>query len=115
MPPEVFIHYLQHGEGDLNPLRNDWLGHLPKRLTKHDAASDGYGMHVIEGPNKPGIFFVTMLVVICTIVVSTVYSTKTRDVQGGTGIGAFIIACYSAFLTAWIFWRSGSEDLQAGR
>jgi hypothetical protein len=107
MPPEVFIHYLQHGEGDLNPFRNDWLGHLPKRLTKHDSACDGYGMHVIEGPNKLGIFLSTMIMLVCTIIVGVVYSVKQADVQGGTGIAALVIASYTSFLTAWIFWRSG--------
>jgi hypothetical protein len=105
MPPEVFIHYLEHGEGDLNANRNDWLPHLPKRLRKHDAACYGYGMHVIEGPHKLGIFIVTMLVLVLTVLASVLWSVLRHDVQGGTGIGALLIACYTAFLTAWIYWR----------
>lgn len=108
MPPEVFIHYLGHGEGDLNPLRNDWLGHLPKRLKKHDAACEGYGMHIIEGPHKFCIFVLTVIVIICSVLTSIAYSTKTGDVQDGTGIGAFVIGCYKSFLWAWTYWRSGS-------
>jgi hypothetical protein len=107
MPPEVFIHYLEHGEGDLNPNRNEWLGHLPKRVNKHDSACDGYGIHVIEGPNRWNIFLMTMIVLICTVVVGVVYSVKGGDVQGGTGIAALVMACYTSFFTAWIFWRSG--------
>jgi hypothetical protein len=106
MPPEVFIHYLQHDEGDLNPCRNEWLNHLPKRLKKHDSACVGYGMHIIEGPNKFAIFVITMLFLALTIVVGITYSIKQRDVQGGTGIAALVIASYTSFLTAWIFWRS---------
>jgi hypothetical protein len=100
MPSEVFIHYLQHGEGDLHPSRNDWLPHLPKRVNKDDAACDAYGMHIIEGPHKLGIFVMMVFVVICTIIVSAVYSSRTLDVQGGTGIGALVIACFTAVLTA---------------
>lgn len=107
MPPEVFIHYLEHREGDLNPLRNDWLGHLSKRLSKHDSACDGYGMHVIEGPNRFGIFIVMMILVGCTIVICVVYSVTKTDVQGGTGIAALVIASYTSLLTTWISWQNG--------
>jgi hypothetical protein len=64
-------------------------------------------MHVIEGPNRLGIFIVTMLIVVCTIIVGVVYSATKTDVQGGTGIAALVIASYTFLLTAWIFWRSG--------
>jgi hypothetical protein len=64
-------------------------------------------MHVIEGPNRLGIFIVTMLIVVCTIIVGVVYSATKTDVQGGTGIAALVIASYTSLLTAWIFWRSG--------
>lgn len=105
MPPEVFIHYLEHDKEDLRESRKDWLPHLPKRVDNHGVDCDGYGMHVIEGPYRFGIFVITMLAVLCTVIISVVYSTKAKDVQGGTGIGALSIACYTAFLTAWIFWR----------
>jgi hypothetical protein len=64
-------------------------------------------MHVIEGPNRLGIFIVTMLIVVCTIIVGVVYSATKTDVQGGTGIAALVISSYTSLLTAWIFWRSG--------
>ena len=107
MPAEVFIHYLGHGPGDLNLNRNDWLRPLPKRLRKHESGCVAYGMHIIEGPHSVGIFILTMVVLLCVVAVSVGWSVIKQDVQGGTGIGALVIACYTAFMTAWIFWRSG--------
>jgi len=49
-----------------------------------------------------------MVILICTIVVAVAYSVMKSDVQGGTGIAALVIASYTSFLTAWIFWRSGA-------
>ncbi|KAK0705605.1 hypothetical protein B0H67DRAFT_387629 [Lasiosphaeris hirsuta] len=55
MPPETFIYYLEHGESDLNPNRHVWLPRLPKRLEKGvvhcGEATDGWGIHIIEGLN----------------------------------------------------------------
>ena len=79
-----------------------------KRLSKHDSQCVGYSTHIIEGPNKLGIFLITMVILICTIVVAVAYSVMKSDVQGGTGIAALVIASYTSFLTAWIFWRSGA-------
>jgi hypothetical protein len=60
MPLEIFIHYLEHGEEDLNPKRNDWLPRLPKRMDKrvidYHEGCYGWGVHVIEGPNCEVIF-----------------------------------------------------------
>ena len=108
MPPELFIHYLEHDEGDLSLHRNRWISRLPKRRTKHVEDCHAYGVHVIEGPNTFGIFITTIVILTCTIVVSVAWSTANQDVQGGTGIGALVVTCYTAFLTAWIFWRNGS-------
>jgi hypothetical protein len=105
MPAEVFIHYLHHGEGDLSRTRNDFIGRLPKRRSKHDAGQ-GYGVHIIEGPYYLGIFILSMFIMFCTVVTSIAWSAKNNDVQGGTGIGALIVACYTLFLTVWIFWRT---------
>jgi hypothetical protein len=63
-------------------------------------------MHIIEGPNKPAIFVITMTIIICTIIIAVVWSILRDDVQGGTGIAALVIASYTSFLTAWIFWSS---------
>jgi len=108
MPPGIFIHYLEHGDDVLNRNRNEWFDTLPMRKHRHTSARLGYGVHVIEGPHRWGVFKITMAVVICDVVLSILYSVLYDDVQGGTGIGALVIACYTAFLGGWIFWRSGT-------
>lgn len=107
MPPEIFIHYLEHGEGDLNPLRNDWLPRLPKRKGKRvidcNEACTGWGIHVIEGPNREVIFWILMITIMASVVAGVLWSTLRHDVQAGTGIGALVVALPSAILTAFLF------------
>ncbi|KAF1948353.1 hypothetical protein CC80DRAFT_431768 [Byssothecium circinans] len=107
MPPEVFVHYLEHGEGDLNPNRNDWLSRLPKRLDKRiidcEQACVGWGMHVIEGPNREGIFWIIMITMLAVVLTSVLWSTLRSDVQGGVGLGALIVALQMAILAAFLF------------
>jgi hypothetical protein len=107
MPPEVFIHYLEHGEGDLNPNRNDWIDPLPKRVEKHTSGCFGYGIHIIEKPNWLVVGILTMAVLVCDIAVTIAWSVRFGDVQGGTGIGTFIIACYTALLGIWVYSLGG--------
>ncbi|RYP68070.1 hypothetical protein DL769_005598 [Monosporascus sp. CRB-8-3] len=107
MPPEIFIHYLEHGEGDLSPVRNDWLPRLPKRLDKRvidcDEACFGWGLHIIEGPNREVIFFIAMATILSSVLVNVLWSTLQKDVQGGAGLGAVIVALPPAILTAFLF------------
>ncbi|KAJ5320655.1 hypothetical protein N7508_000938 [Penicillium antarcticum] len=111
MPPEIFIHYLEHGEGDLNPVRNDWLPRLPKRKEKRvidcDEACFGWGMHVIEGPNREVIFSMMMITILASVLTGVLWSTLRDDLQGGTGMGALIVALPPAILTAFLFRLGG--------
>lgn len=112
MPPEVFIHYLEHGEGDLNPCHNEWLGPLPKRL--HDRVIDstspcfGYGIHIIEGPNREGIFWITICITTVVLLASVVWAILMKDVQGGFGLGAMMIASYMALLSSFLYRLGGT-------
>lgn len=107
MPPEIFIHYLEHDEGDLNPVRNDWLPRLPKRKEKRvidcDEACFGWGMHVIEGPNRVVIFWIMMTTIFASVLTGVLWSALRNDVQGGTWMGALVVALPSAILTAFLF------------
>ncbi|KAI0902985.1 hypothetical protein F4823DRAFT_629775 [Ustulina deusta] len=111
MPVEIFIHYLEHGEGDLNPIRNDWLPRLPKRLDKRVIDSNescfGWGIHIIEGPNREVIFWIAILTILASVLISVLWSTLQNDVQGGAGLGALIVALPPAILTAFLFRLEG--------
>ncbi|KAH7013407.1 hypothetical protein EDB80DRAFT_371298 [Ilyonectria destructans] len=107
MPPEIFIHYLEHGEGDLSPARHDWLPRLPKRLDKRvidcDETCLGWGLHIIEGPNRESIFILAMITMFASVLATVLWSKLQGDIQGGTGLGALIVAFPPAILAAFLF------------
>lgn len=107
MPPEIFIHYLSHEDGDLAPSRMDWLPRLPKRLDKKVVEGGesciGFGLHIIEGPNREVIFWVTMLTIFASATVMITWSAAKGDVQGGSAIATLIFALPPAILSAFLF------------
>ncbi|KAM6511763.1 hypothetical protein FALCPG4_016758 [Fusarium falciforme] len=107
MPPEIFIHYLEHGEGELSPARHDWLPRLPLRLGTRvidgEEACYGYGVHIIEGPNRMTIFWMFMATMAASILACVLWSGVKEDIQGGTSLGALIVALPAAVLAAFLF------------
>ncbi|KAL4956632.1 hypothetical protein BDW69DRAFT_181409 [Aspergillus filifer] len=107
MPPEIFIHNLEHDEGDLNLSRSNWISRLPKRLDQRIVEGDegiyGWGIHIIEGPNKVVIFWITIITVLATIVASSLWAALNNDMQGGTGLGTLMAALPPIILTAFLF------------
>jgi hypothetical protein len=107
MPPEIFIHYLEHGDDDLHPSRYVWLPRLPMRLNSRviDGIEPayGWGIHVIEGPNREVIFWIVMATILASVVASVLWSSLQSDIQGGTGLGALIVALPPAILAAFVF------------
>lgn len=107
MPPEVFVHYLEHGDGDFSPNRYTWLPRLPKRLNNKvmdcGEATEGWGIHVIEGPNREAVFWVLMITISASVLASVLWTSLKGDIQGGTGLGALIIALPPAIMAAFLF------------
>ncbi|KAL7815612.1 p53-like transcription factor [Trichoderma gracile] len=107
MPPEVFIHYLEHGDGDLSPNRQTWLPRLPQRLNGKvlhcGEAAEGWGIHVVEGPNRAFIFWIIMVTVSASVLASVLWSSIRGDIQGAMGLGALIVAVPPVIMTAFLF------------
>ncbi|CCT63252.1 uncharacterized protein FFUJ_00122 [Fusarium fujikuroi IMI 58289] len=107
MPAQVFLHYLEHGEEGWNKLRYLWLPKLPvrreKRVIEGHEASYGWGIHIIEGPNRWAIFAMLLTTVFGSALAALLWSAIHNDIQGGTGLGQLIIALSSAILTASLF------------
>ncbi|KAL7953700.1 hypothetical protein V8C34DRAFT_296259 [Trichoderma compactum] len=107
MPPEVFVHYLEHGDGDLSPNRYTWLPRLPKRrnhkVVDCGEATEGWGIHVIEGPNRTAVFWIVMATISISIIASVLWTTLKGDIQGGMGLGALIVALPPAIMAAFLF------------
>lgn len=106
-PPEVFIHYLQHGDGDLNPVRSIWAPRIPKRLhspiVNAGMPSYGWGIHIVEGTNRELVFWIFMFTIFASILTTVLWSSFKHDVQGGSGLGSLIVALPSVVLMAWLF------------
>ncbi|RKL36594.1 hypothetical protein BFJ72_g8143 [Fusarium proliferatum] len=107
MPAQVFLHYLEHGEEGWNKLRYLWLPKLPvrreKRVIEGHEASYGWGIHIIEGPNRWAITALLLTTVFGSALAALLWSAVHNDIQGGTGLGQLIIALSSAILTASLF------------
>ncbi|PTB65094.1 p53-like transcription factor [Trichoderma citrinoviride] len=107
MTPEVFIHYLEHGDDDLSPNRHTWLPRLPQRLNGKvlhcGEAAEGWGIHVVEGPNRLAVFWIVMATVFASVLASVLWASLMGDIQGGTGLGALIMALPGVIMAAFLF------------
>ena len=107
MPPEIFIHYLEHGDGDLNPIRCDWAPRLPKRIDGRmidkNGPAYGWGIYIKEGPNREVIFWIVMVTVLSSVLLSVLWSALRNDVQGGSGLGTLVLTLPSVIMAAFIF------------
>ncbi|KAK3301760.1 uncharacterized protein B0T15DRAFT_505975 [Chaetomium strumarium] len=103
VPANIFLHHLLKPEG--HP-RRVWCGRLPQKLDRsiHQSTRDGdtlafgWGVHIIEGPHKFNILLTMLIILLSTTVVSVTWAGVREDVQGGFGIGAFLIGAQTLIL-----------------
>lgn len=104
-----------HSEASLSQGKK-WLNRLPKRLiagleeTRRKSATDidveGWGIHIIEGPNLAAMTLVTSCFMVLCGVASTVYAVRMGDVSGGFAVGAFVVAAWASWMTTLFFqWK----------
>ena len=67
----------------------------------------GWGIHIIEGPNRIAMFWVTIGTVLLSFILSTVWTAVKGDIQGGFGLGAWIISVPNVLMVAFFFKWSG--------
>jgi hypothetical protein len=107
MPSEVFLHYLEHEDKDLCLTKSVWTPRLPLRLHKRiiecDIPTYGWGIHVIEGPNRSAVFWIVITAIFGSILASILWSSLRNDIQGGIGIGTLIIAVPPVIMMAFLF------------
>lgn len=63
----------------------------------------GWGVHIIEGPNKPLIAWLGTVILIISFMVSIVYDLATKNKDSGFAIGQWIVAVLSTSLMALIY------------
>ena len=94
MPPHIFMHYLNSSFPHKKAI---WLHRLPRKLHSRitqsgDELPIGWGIHIIEGTNRPLLFWFSFVVVIFSLIVSSIWAGIRKDIQGAFGIGAWIVA-----------------------
>lgn len=113
MPPidrRTFLHYMNDYKSHEKPTQSLFLNRLPKKLRdsmlrqcQQDSLNLGWGVHVIEGPNKPLVSMIVLAIIVLSFVVSVLYAVIAGSSESGFGIGQWLVACLSAALAALYF------------
>lgn len=82
---------------------------LPKKLNNsilHETDPDkiyGWGVHIIEGPNKPLLAWCVTAILIVSFLVALVYDVVVKVSDSGFGIGQWMVAVLGTALAATYF------------
>jgi hypothetical protein len=116
MDYRTFLHYMNtHKHG--NPANSAgislhtsiFLRRLPKKTGtsilagQQPALQFGWGVHIIEGPNKVALSWITFLSLALSFVFSALYSHFWHTQEQGFGIGQWMVAVLSAAIAALYF------------
>jgi hypothetical protein len=80
---------------------------LENRVVDSEEACYGWGIHIIEGPNREVIFWLIIATIASSVLASILWSSLQGDLQGGMSLGALIIALPPAVLGAFLFRLQG--------
>jgi len=111
LPPmdhRTFLHYMNEhdGNGAQNHSDAQWLPRLPKKmgpsilLGRPSEIPFGWGVHIIEGPNKQVMALATCLGLLVVFLLSLMYAVVAKTEEQGFGIGAFFVAELTVGITA---------------
>jgi hypothetical protein len=105
IPSNVFVHYFN---SSVYHPRSVWMDRLPKKLQESIQSSCepltiGWGIHIIEGPNHNTIFWMLVLFVCLSLFASCIWTVLKGDIQGGFGIGAWMVSVPSVMMLAFVF------------
>jgi hypothetical protein len=93
-----------------------WLQRLPKKLwpsllgayrnADHTKDVMGWGVHIIEGPNRKAITWLCILLLLISVTVSVLYARLKGDTAAGFGIGAVIVSSGALLMPAfYLQWK----------
>lgn len=102
MPAHVFMHYMKSSKSHTISI---WSQHLPRKRDRsitEDARElpIGYGVHIIEGSNKRAFFWLTLVVVLMSVLISSFWACLKKDIQGAFAIGAWLVSIPTVITTA---------------
>lgn len=120
--PAIFMHWFLD-PGDHADDQSMAVERLPKKL--HSSLEDdmqstpggspiGWGIYIVEGLNWARIQVLALILLLITFLLSVAWSKVREDVQGGMGIGQYLIALIVAVLTVSLLGFTPLEDLARG-
>ncbi|KAI0151779.1 hypothetical protein GGR57DRAFT_172790 [Xylariaceae sp. FL1272] len=122
IPANVFLHYLRCAQREDWSIKhpaahqeNVFLQRLPKKMgasiwqqptistTASQAISYGWGVHIIEGPNKKTMSLLLILGTLFSFLTSVLFVILAHSQEQGFGIGQWILAVLAEVLAALYF------------
>ncbi|KAF2815169.1 uncharacterized protein BDZ99DRAFT_191738 [Mytilinidion resinicola] len=110
LPPidyRTFFHYFWNHEQHAGSQSRLFFDRMPKKLhssiLKQSVPNEltlGWGVHIIEGPNKPLLSLCLCVILVLSFVVSVVVALAMKTQESGFGIGQWMVATLSAALAA---------------
>ena len=114
MPPQTFYQYFRQHAPDCASRSTLFSDRLPKKLgdsmtlqTNADKLMFGWGIHIIEGPNKHMLSILVAVLLTLSFAISVSYDVCTGNADSGFAIGQWIVAVLSAVLMAVYFHLQG--------
>jgi hypothetical protein len=116
LPPidrRTFFHYFWEHDGHPksgNLTRESlFYNRMPKKLgysllqETDPSKIYGWGVHIIQGPNKPILAWFVFVILVASLLVAVIYDVRTKNADSGFGIEQWIVAVLTAGLTATYF------------
>jgi hypothetical protein len=122
VPPPIdartFLHYFWKHRDHAESTRKCYVERLPKKLG-HSLLSEfdldelrrGWGIHIIEGLNKPLISWTIFVIILLSLAVSLAYNRVAKTTDSGFSIGQWMIAAFSVALSAAYFTLEDEANL----
>jgi hypothetical protein len=114
VPPPIdsrtFLHYFYNHSAYSGSTSAKYVERLPKKLGESlvrslavDEFREGWGIHIIEGPNKVAICWALMFVLVVSFGVSVGYDLIQKVEDSGFAIGQWMVAVLTVALSALYF------------
>jgi hypothetical protein len=106
----TFLHFFWNAEKHSHSPCNIWMNRMPKKLNDSMSKQDtqngphmGWGVHIIEGPNKSFVALIFAMSIILSFFVSVLWAVCMRTQESGFGIGQWMVAALTAGFSAFYF------------
>lgn len=110
MDSRTFLHYFYEHKAHSQLRSAKFVHRLPKKLGESLTRSiapeeyrEGWGVHIMEGPNKVAICWALMIVLVVSFGVSLGYDLLTKTGDSGFAIGQWIVAALTVALSTLYF------------